>query len=170
MLSNVSPQRRPHNAAHRVRRAKTTEPPFVPPSLAARSRLRSGRPQARGQPRAVQGDRTSSPGARTLHSRAEEFGSGSSFAANFWRRGNWKSHRARVSAEPPYPTSASPHCPFPTIPETKGTLPPKRRCSPLALHRSQAAPGHYCKGRMTSSTERFVSSFSLIVSMSSYFA
>ena len=52
---------------------------------------------------------------------------------------------ARVSAEPPYPTSASPHCPrnvsfcpFPMIPKTKDTPAPKRRCSMLALVRSQS--------------------------------
>jgi hypothetical protein len=61
----------------------------------ARSAYACPAPHPSGHPRAVQGNRTSPPGAGTLHSRAEDVGSNSSFTprSNGW--GNRTSFWAR---------------------------------------------------------------------------
>ena len=83
--------------------------------------------------------RTSSPGGRTLHSRASEVGSNSPLTPHFWHRGNGTSSRRASVGGTPGPNITKPPLPrkFPTSPplgpRQKAPHCPKddARCSPL---------------------------------------
>lgn len=117
----------------------------IPPSLAARGWLRLASPHPSGHPRAVPGGhRAPAPGAGTRPARALGLGSNGSPAPNFGLWGNGTSVRRAQEPGPLNPTSANPQCPGnfplarPVARRKKGTPPPKRRCSTLALGRSQS--------------------------------
>jgi hypothetical protein len=130
-------------AAPRSRRANRGTPFPFPRRCPRAIRLRLASPNPSGHPRAVQGNRTPASGAGTLHSRAPKPRSNSSLMPHFWRQGNGTSRRrASVGGTPGTQLQQAPIAQVifplagPLARRTKGTPPPKRRCSMLALARS----------------------------------